>query len=121
MATTAVDAAARVATALDELAQALVTWSPEPVLRAEESLATAVAALRGFRAPAGSRPETAVIGDHDALRLAVEAARAGLDRCRALGRTATDFARLLRPEPAYSRTGAQLPAPAAPQRRVSVT
>ena len=115
MTTTLPEAVARLEQALDELAGALDTVSPEPVLRAEESIGTAVTGL--LAASRGSVDES-----HRApLRQRLAGARAALERCRALGASADAFTRAMFPQPAYGRKGLRLTAPPAPARRASIT
>ena len=109
------------AQALDDLARALITLDPAPVLDAEESLATAVAALTAARASAAAAFDLASMGDPEALRDAAAAIRARIDRCRALGQSAADLTPCFSPRPAYTRTGAYPAAPAPPVRRASVS
>jgi hypothetical protein len=113
MKTTLLDAAAGLEAALDELARALLTFNPEPVLRAEETLATAVTAMTAVR-----RNDTG--GSPAALREALGRVRLALDRCEALGRSAQDLAGAMMPQPAYGRRGMHLGADVAPRRRAEV-
>jgi hypothetical protein len=111
--TTLPEAAARVRTALEELASALVSFNPEPVLRAEETLGAAVTAL------ARARRDSA--GDPDALRDTVRGIREALARCQALGRSAEAVTRLMLQGAAYGRTGATRTGVPSNRRLASVT
>lgn len=113
MKTTILEAAAALEQALDELACALVTLSPEPVMRAEETLATAMSLLATIhRGPADHA------GD---VRAAVARVRASVQRCEALGQPAGALSRALSPHATYGPNGSQLALAAAPRRRMSVT
>jgi hypothetical protein len=113
MTTTLPDAVARLERALDELALALVTVSPEPVLHAEESLGTAVTALLTAR-----RDD---VSDRTSLRDGLAGVRAAFDRCTALGTSAEAFTRTMFPQPAYGPRGLRVTAAVMPTRRASIT
>ena len=70
------EAARRLEVALEELARALVAVSPDLVLRAEETLATAVTAFVSARREVPADPDT--------LRQALGAVRDAVTRCQAL-------------------------------------
>ena len=113
MKTTILEAAARLEQALDELACALVTMNPEPVMRAEETLATAVSILSTVRR--GGADEAAEV------RAAVSRVRASVARCEALGQTAGAFSRALAPDATYGRGGTPRAPIVMPRRRTSIS
>jgi hypothetical protein len=108
------DVLVRIGAALDALADALVAGDAAAVLAAEAPIAAAVAEVSAWRPVAGERSSA------DVAR-ALQAVRASLARCQALGRSATDFSRAVLPGAAYDRAGRRPLATAAPHRLTSVS
>ena len=82
---------------LDALSAALASGQPDAVLSAEAPLVAALAAVV-------SAASTASVGARAQVRVPVREARIALLRCRELGRSAEQLARVLMPEPSYGRT-----------------
>jgi hypothetical protein len=115
MTTTPLEAIARLEQALDELARALVDFSSEAVLRAEESLGAALTALSHVR-----RSAVSAVEDKAALAAAVGRTRQALIRCQALGRSGIGIANGILQQPAYGRDGVQLNVAPSASRRATV-
>ena len=115
MTTTPLDATVRLEQALDDLSRALVAFSTDAVLHAEESLGAAVTALAQVR-----RSSVQAMEDKPALAEAVARSRQALLRCQALGRSAVGIANGILQQPGYGRNGAQLGATPTANRRATV-
>ena len=115
MTTTPLEATARLEQALDELARALIAFSTDAVLRAEESLGAAVTALAHVRRSAVNGME-----DKSALEETVTRTRHALVRCQTLGRSAVGIANGILQQPGYGRNGAQLGVTPTANRRATV-
>ena len=96
--TTSADALRTVADALDALAEALASGSPDRVLAAEEPLAHAVRQLTTVPPP--------IPTDRPRVRVAARAVRLAIARCDRLGRVSADIERLMRGQPAYGPASA---------------
>jgi hypothetical protein len=97
--------------ALDALAEALVSGDADRVLANEQALAAAAADLV-FSARAGVAPANS--GEALMWLAHLRAARAALERCRALGATAADLtAAMFAPPTGYSSSGTLQAAPTA--------
>lgn len=98
--TTAPDVLTDLVDALDDFSRALESGDTTPMLAAEERLAAAVSALRSANlAPIAQQP---------AVRERIDAVRFAIDRCRALGCTASDLAAIMAP-PGYGPRGLRRP------------
>jgi hypothetical protein len=115
MTTTPLDAIVRLEQALDELARALVAFSTDAVLRAEETVGAAVTGLAHVR-----RSTVSAVEDKAALRDALTRVRQALVRCQALGRSAVGIANGVLQQPGYGPTGTQLGVKPAASRRATV-
>ena len=100
--TTLAESLLHLTASLDGLSSELVSGQPDAVLSAEAPLAAALAAV------AAAMHESSP-ADRVSTRALVREARIALLRCRALGRSAEQLARVLLPEPSYA-SGAMRPA-----------
>lgn len=105
----------RLEQALDELSRALVAFSTDAVLRAEESLGAAVTALAKVR-----RSAVLALEDKAALERAVKGAEQALVRCQALGKSAIGIANGVLQQPGYGRNGTELGVVTAARRRATI-
>jgi hypothetical protein len=93
--TTSADALRATAAAIDALADALASGSPDRVLAAEEPLAHALQRLTAVRPAAGE--------DRVGVRQGARAVRLAIGRCERLGRVSADLERVLRGAGVYAR------------------
>jgi hypothetical protein len=105
------DTLADLARALDRLADALTSGSPDAVLAAEEPVRSAVTRLAAFGQHGVALPEAR------GVRSQMHAVQAATVRCERLGRAARDYVRATFGDPAYGRAGR--PATLAAARRLS--
>ncbi len=99
--TTAPDALTGLVDALDAFSSALESADSAAVLVAEEQLAAAVSVLKHV--------DLAATALQPSVRERVSAVRLAIDRCRALGYSASDLAAIMAP-PGYGPKGLRLPA-----------
>ena len=115
MTTPPLDAIVRLEQALDELARALVAFSTDAVLRAEETVGAAVTALAHVR-----RSAVNAVEDKAALEQALVRVRQALGRCQTLGRSAVGIANGILQQPGYGPNGVQLGVKPVASRRATV-
>ena len=99
--TTAPDTLRRLVDVLDDFSRALETGDADVVLAAEEQVADTVSALRGVN--------LAHLAQQPSVRTSVRDVRLAIERCRRLGRAASDLTALLTPT-SYGPRGLRLPA-----------
>lgn len=92
--TTLAESLTLLTSSLDALSEALASGQPDAVLSAEAPLAAALARV------AAAMQESSPV-DRARVRALVRDARIALLRCRALGQSAEQLARVLLAEPAY--------------------